>query len=87
MTDQDGMGRLTVAQADGCRRFEYMEVVRRLDWAYLGCYDALVVRPVPPMEGDGTCRADDVWTGRSGRSLISQWRIWWYNSDSRYWLD
>ena len=55
MTDQDGMGRITVAQADGCRRFEYMEVMRRLDWAYLGCYDALVVRPVPPVEGVGTC--------------------------------
>ena len=54
MVSHEGMGRITVAQADACRRFEYMEVVRRSDWAYLGCYDALVVWPVPPMEGDGT---------------------------------
>lgn len=54
MVSHEGMGRITVAQADACRRFEYMGVVRRSDWAYLGCYDALVVWPVPPMEGDGT---------------------------------
>ena len=37
MVSQEGMGRVMVAQANGYRRFEYMEVVRRLDWAYLGC--------------------------------------------------
>ena len=60
MTDQEGMGRMTVAQADGRRRFEYMEVMRRLDSAYLCCC-CHVAGSVSSASGwRRTCCADDV---------------------------
>ena len=60
MTDQDGMGRMTVARADGCRRFEYMEEKGGLAGHILAVSVMLLARSVPPVEGDGTCCADDV---------------------------
>ena len=60
MTDQEGMGRVMVAQADGCRRFEYMEEKGGLTGHILAVSVMLLARPVPPVEGDGTCCADDV---------------------------
>ena len=60
MAGQEGMDRITVAQTDGCRRFGYMEEKGGLAGHILAVAVMLLARPVPPMEGVGTCGADDV---------------------------
>ena len=60
MTDQDGLVRIRVARADGCRRFEYMEEKGGLAGHILAVSVMLLARSVQPVEGDGTYCADDV---------------------------
>ena len=52
------MGHITVAQTDGCRRFEYMEEKGGLAGHILAVSIMLLARSVPPVEGVGTCSAD-----------------------------
>ena len=60
MAGQEGMDRMTVTRADGCRRFGYMEEKGGLAGHILAVAVMLLARPVPPMQGVGTCSADDV---------------------------
>ena len=55
MVGQEGMGHVMVAQANGCRRFECMEEKRGLTGHILAVTVMLLARPIPPMEGEGTC--------------------------------